>query len=42
MQAVIAYISIKMAGEWRFNPIVQRAKGDRLVLAGVLPSATMG
>ena len=26
-----------MAGEWRFNPSVHRAKGDRLVGARVLP-----
>ena len=26
-----------MAGEWRFNPSVHRAKGDRLVRARVLP-----
>ena len=29
--------SIKMAGEWRFNPSVHRAKGDRLVRARALP-----
>ena len=28
---------IKMAGEWRFNPSVHRAKGDRLVRARALP-----
>ena len=26
-----------MAGEWRLNPSVHRAKGDRLVHARVLP-----
>ena len=38
MQAVMAFnILIKMAGEWRFNPSVHRANGDRLVRARVLP-----
>ena len=38
MQAVIVYyILIKIAGEWRFNPSLHRAKGDRLVRARVLP-----
>ena len=37
MQAVIAYILIKMAGERRFNLSVHLAKGDRLVCARALP-----
>ena len=28
---------IKMVGEWRLNPSVHRAKGDRLVCARMLP-----
>ena len=30
------YILIKTAGEWRFNPSVLRAKGDRLMRARAL------
>ena len=37
MQAVNTKYFNKMAGEWRFNPSVHRAKGDRLVRATVLP-----
>ena len=43
MQAVIVYyILIKMAREWRFNPSVYRAKGDRLVHRAVPVSHNEG